>query len=378
MEFQLEKRDKDSNARAGVIVTARGDVETPVFMPVGTQATVKTLSPHELEEIGAQIVLANTYHLYLRPGHSLIHELGGLHEFMNWKRPILTDSGGFQVFSLSDLRVVRKEGVVFRSHLDGSEHFISPELAVEIQDSLGSDLVTTLDQCVGFPADLPLAKRALKNTLDWARRSKLAWQDAHSSGNAALFGIVQGSTYENLRRQCAKALVEMDFDGYAIGGLSVGEPKSATFDITSLTIAELPEGRPRYLMGVGFPNDIIEAVMRGVDMFDCVMPTRNARNGTVFTSRGKLVVKNIEYAKDRRPLDEDCDCYACRNFSRAYLRHLFQAGELLGPRLATLHSLRFFFRMMAAMRESIIDDRFAGWREDFLQKYQSGEGINGQ
>ncbi len=373
MKFRLEHRDEDSGARAGVMVTPRGNVHTPVFMPVGTQATVKTLSPHELEEIGAEIVLANTYHLYLRPGHDLIRELGGLHAFMNWGRPILTDSGGFQVFSLSDLRVVRKEGVVFRSHLDGSEHFISPELAVEIQDSLGSDVVMTLDQCVGFPSDLPLAKRAVENTLDWARRSKVAWAGDRSSDTAALFGIVQGSTYESLRVRCAKALVEMDFDGYAIGGLSVGEPKSATFDMTDVTVGELPEERLRYLMGVGFPDDIIEAVSRGIDMFDCVMPTRNARNGTVFTSRGKLVVKNVEYAKDERPLDADCDCYTCANFSRAYLRHLFQAGELLGPRLATLHSLRFFFTMMESMRESIMNGRFPEWRKDFLEKYDSGE-----
>jgi queuine tRNA-ribosyltransferase len=297
---------------------------------------------------------------------------------MTWKKPILTDSGGFQVFSLSDLRVVRREGVVFRSHLDGSEHFISPELAIEIQDSLGSDFVTTLDQCVGFPVDLSLAKRAVDNTLDWAKRSKLAWQDAHSSASSALFAIVQGSTYEELRKDCAKALVEMGFDGYAIGGLSVGEPKSATFDMTAITAGELPEERPRYLMGVGFPDDIIEAVTNGIDMFDCVMPTRNARNGTVFTSRGKLVVKNVEYAKDQRPLDEDCDCYTCRNFSRAYLRHLFQAGELLGPRLATLHSLRFFFRMMDEMRRSIMESRFSAWRSDFLRKYTSGEGVSAE
>ncbi|UCF77966.1 MAG: tRNA guanosine(34) transglycosylase Tgt [Candidatus Eiseniibacteriota bacterium] len=375
MEFQLKHNDSESNARAGVILTERGSVETPVFMPVGTQATVKTLSPHELEQIGAQIVLANTYHLYLRPGHEVIGELGGLHEFMNWKKPILTDSGGFQVFSLSDLRVVRKEGVVFRSHLDGSEHFISPELAIQIQGRLGSDVVMTLDQCVGYPADLPLAKRAVENTLDWAERSKAVWKEARSSNDSALFGIVQGSTYESLRRQCAKALVEMGFDGYAIGGLSVGEPRSATSEMTELSVRELPERKPRYLMGVGFPDDIIHAVAQGVDMFDCVMPTRNARNGTVFTSRGKLVVKNIEYAKDRRPLDEECDCYTCRNFSRAYLRHLFQAGELLGPRLATLHSLRFFFRMMAEMRSSIMESRFSQWRADFLRKYESGEGI---
>ena len=372
MEFHVKTNDEDSSARAGIITTGRGEIETPVFMPVGTQATVKTLSPQELDEIGAQIVLANTYHLYLRPGHELIRELGGLHKFMSWPKSILTDSGGFQVFSLSDLRVVRKEGVVFRSHLDGSEHFISPEIAVEIQRALDSDIVMTLDQCVGYPVDLPLARQAVENTLDWAKRSKTTWVSLSPPPSRALFGIVQGSTYDDLRRHCAKALVGMDFDGYAIGGLSVGEPKSATSDMTVVTVEELPQQKPRYLMGVGFPQDIIEAVSHGVDMFDCVMPTRNARNGTVFTSTGKLVVKNVEYAKDERPLDEDCDCYTCRMFSRAYLRHLFQAGELLGPRLATLHSLRFFFRMMNEMRKSILEGRFSTWSKAFLERYESG------
>jgi queuine tRNA-ribosyltransferase len=372
MEFRVEKRDDASSARVGTIITGKGSIETPVFMPVGTQATVKTLSSQELEEIGAQIVLANTYHLYLRPGHELIRELGGLHTFMSWAKSILTDSGGFQVFSLSDLRVVRKEGVVFRSHLDGSEHFISPEIVVEIQRALDSDIVMTLDQCVGYPADLPLAREAVENTLDWAKRSKLTWESLNSPPSHALFGIVQGSTYDGLRRQCAKALVGMDFDGYAIGGLSVGEPKSATLEMTAIAVDELPQQKPRYLMGVGFPQDIIETASLGVDMFDCVMPTRNARNGTVFTSTGKLVVKNVEYAKDPRPLDEECDCYTCREFSRAYLRHLFQAGELLGPRLATLHSLRFFFRMMEQMRRSILEGRFFQWSKEFLEKYESG------
>ncbi|MCX5800295.1 MAG: tRNA guanosine(34) transglycosylase Tgt [Candidatus Eisenbacteria bacterium] len=372
MEFRLEKSDGESNARAGVIVTGRGEIETPIFMPVGTQATVKTVSPQELAEIGAQIVLANTYHLYLRPGHELIREMGGLHKFMSWPKAILTDSGGFQVFSLSNLRVVRREGVVFRSHLDGSEHFISPEIAVEIQRALDSDIVMTLDQCVGYPADMPSAKQAMENTLDWAERSRSAWKDLDAPPSRALFGIVQGSTYDCLRRQCSKALVGMEFDGYAIGGLSVGEPKSATFEMTAVTVDELPRQKPRYLMGVGFPQDIIAAVSLGVDMFDCVMPTRNARNGTVFTSTGKLVVKNVEYAKDERPLDQNCDCYTCRTFSRAYLRHLFQAGELLGPRLATVHSLCFFLRMMKEMRESILEGRFSHWSKEFLERYESG------
>jgi queuine tRNA-ribosyltransferase len=372
MEFHLEKKDSKTSARAGVVATERGRIETPVFMPVGTQGTVKTLSPHELGEIGAQVILANTYHLYLRPGHKLVQELGGLHSFMSWPKPILTDSGGFQVFSLSDLRVVRKEGVVFRSHLDGSEHFLSPELAIEIQRALDSDMVMVLDQCVGYPVDVPLARQSMENTLEWARRCKASWESSDPPGARALFGIVQGSTYEDLRRRCTNELVDIGFDGYAIGGLSVGEPKSATFDMTAVSTCELPEDRPRYLMGVGFPRDIIQGVSLGVDMFDCVMPTRNARNGTVFTSRGKLVVKNVEFAKDLRPIDEDCDCYTCRNFSRAYVRHLFQAGELLGPRLATLHSLRFFLRMMADMRRSILHGRFSEWSAQFLAKYDAG------
>ncbi|MFH0779078.1 MAG: tRNA guanosine(34) transglycosylase Tgt [Candidatus Eisenbacteria bacterium] len=370
MDFLIQEKDEQTGARAGTILTSRGPVETPVFMAVGTQGTVKTLSPHDLEDVGAQIILANTYHLYLRPGHLLIKELGGLHKFMSWPKPILTDSGGFQVFSLADLRVVRKEGVVFRSHLDGSERFISPEAAVEIQTALGSDVIMTLDQCVGYPVDVPAAKEAVDNTLDWAKRSRDMWGGMNPTSQSALFGIVQGSTYEDLRRHCARALVEMGFDGYALGGLSVGEPKSATAEMIAVSVRELPSDRPRYLMGVGFPQDIIDAVALGIDMFDCVMPTRNARNGTVFTSRGKLVVKNVEFARDERPLDEDCDCYTCRNFSRAYLRHLFQAGELLGPRLATVHSLRFFFRMMKDMRQSILDRRFNGWRKNFLSEYE--------
>jgi queuine tRNA-ribosyltransferase len=372
MQFSIENKDSGTSARAGVVVTERGRIETPVFMPVGTQGTVKTLSPHELAEIGAQVILANTYHLYLRPGHELVRDLGGLHKFMSWSKPILTDSGGFQVFSLSDLRVVTKEGVVFRSHLDGTEHFISPELAIEIQRALDSDMVMVLDQCVGYPVDVPLARQAMENTLEWARRCKAYWERSDPPGPRALFGIVQGSTYEDLRKHCTNALVDIGFDGYAIGGLSVGEPKSATFEMTAISTSELPQGSPRYLMGVGFPRDIIEAVSLGVDMFDCVMPTRNARNGTLFTSRGKLVVKNVEFARDQRPVDEDCDCYTCRNFSRAYLRHLFQAGELLAPRLATLHSLRFFLRMMTDMRRSILLGRFTEWSKEFLARYDSG------
>ena len=360
-------------------------------MPVGTQASVKTLSPRDLEECGAQIVLANTYHLYLRPGTDVVRDLGGLHDFMSWKGAILTDSGGFQVFSLSDLRTVRKEGVVFRSHLDGSEHFISPEKAIEAQLDLGADIIMAFDECLPYPSDYPTAKKGTLLTIDWAKRSLDTWKK-HSSphptlspggegtgekpspkgagaSRSSLFGIVQGSTYKDLRTMCAEELVKLDFDGYAIGGLAVGEPKALMWEMVEHVEELLPKDKPRYLMGVGFPEDLVEAVKRGIDMFDCVMPTRNARNGTVFTSRGRLVVKNAPYLRDTRPLDEDCECYTCRNFSRAYLRHLFQTGEILGPRLATLHSIHFFLNMMRRMRESIAEGRFPAWSKEFLDKY---------
>ncbi|MDI6807871.1 MAG: tRNA guanosine(34) transglycosylase Tgt [Candidatus Eisenbacteria bacterium] len=381
--YKVEAECPQSKARSGVIETTHGPVKTPVFMPVGTQASVKTLSPRDLEECGAEIVLANTYHLYLRPGTEVVRDLGGLHDFMSWKRAILTDSGGFQVFSLSDLRTVRKEGVVFRSHIDGSEHFISPEKAIEAQLDLGADIIMAFDECLPYPSDYPTAKRGTLLTIDWAKRSLDTWKkhspphptlspegEGNCGGNLVqLFGIVQGSTYRDLRKMCAEELVKLDFDGYAIGGLAVGEPKALMWEMVELTEEILPKDKPRYLMGVGFPEDLVEAVRRGVDMFDCVMPTRNARNGTVFTSRGKLVVKNAPYLRDTRPLDEDCDCYTCKNFSRAYLRHLFQTGEMLGPRLATLHSLHFFLSTMRQMRESIAGGRFPAWSKEFLDKY---------
>ncbi len=372
--FHLEAVDEETGARAGVIETPRGRVHTPVFMPVGTQATVKTLTPDDLRTLGAEIILGNTYHLYLRPGHKLVNRLGGLHDFMSWDRLILTDSGGFQVFSLSDLNRIADDGVRFQSHLDGSRHLLTPELATEVQIDLGSDIVMAFDQCTTYPVEPADAAAAVKRTNGWADRCLERWREESTDAmtGRALFGIVQGSTYPDLRRQSAEALIERDFPGYAIGGLAVGEPKAEMFDTLEFTAARLPLEKPRYLMGVGFPDDIVESVSRGVDMFDCVMPTRNARNGTVFTWDGKLVVKNRPYAEDERPIDDSCSCQTCRQFSRAYLRHLFQAGEILGPRLATLHSLTFYVEMMRRMRKSILDGEFREWRDAFLDRFRHG------
>ncbi len=372
--FRVDKVDSETGARAGLVETSRGMIRTPVFMPVGTQATVKALSPADLSALGAEIILANTYHLFLRPGHALIQRMGGLHAFMSWEGHILTDSGGFQVFSLSDLNRIDEEGVRFQSHLDGSRHLLSPELAMEVQIALGADIAMAFDQCTAYPVEKTDAAEAVRRTGRWAERCLNRWRQepAHRMAGRALFGIVQGSTHMDLRRQSVEALLRHDFPGYAIGGLAVGEPKSAMFETLEGTAALLPPERPRYLMGVGFPDDIVEAVSRGVDMFDCVMPTRNARNGTVFTWDGKLVVKNRAYAEDPRPIDESCSCYTCRTFSRGYLRHLFQAGELLGPRLATLHSLTFYQALMQAMRESILEGRFDEWRRAFLPRFRQG------
>jgi queuine tRNA-ribosyltransferase len=372
--FRLDAVDEETGARAGVIETPRGRVETPVFMPVGTQATVKTLTPQDLAAMGAGIVLANTYHLYLRPGPALIRGMGGLHRFMSWPGLLLTDSGGFQVFSLADLNQVTEEGVRFQSHLDGSRHLLTPELATEVQLDLGSDIVMAFDQCTTYPVDRGEAAAAVERTTRWARRSVDRWRsaDPRDTAGRALFGIVQGSTFEDLRRVSRDALLDLDLPGYAIGGLAVGEPKPVMMDLTAYTAALLPPERPRYLMGVGFPDDIVEAVSRGVDMFDCVMPTRNARNGTVFTRDGKLVVKNRPYAEDPRPLDEECACPTCRTHSRGYIRHLFQAGEMLGPRLTTLHSLWFYQDVMREMRRAIVEGRFGAWRKAFLTRFRHG------
>ncbi len=376
LEFRIVAVDAETKARAGELVTPHGVVETPVFMPVGTQATVKALAPSDLEEIGARIVLSNAYHLYLRPGTELIREAGGIHRFMGWDRAILTDSGGFQVFSIARLNRVTDDGLEFQSHLDGSRHFMSPEQNVAIQRDIGADIIMALDECIAYPAERSYAARSHELTLKWARRAIDAWREA--PGEQSLFGIVQGATYADLRRESAAVLAGMEFPGYAIGGLAVGEPKGAMREMVDAVVEELPEGRPRYFMGQGFPEDIIDSVAQGIDMFDCVMPTRNARKGSVFTSRGKLVVKNAANAYDHGPMDPECTCYACRNFSRAYMRHLFAADEMLGARLASLHSLTFYATMMREMRAAIIEGDFGDWRRSFLSRYEeSGCGEEG-
>ena len=367
----------DGAARRGRLTTPHGVVETPVFMPVGTRATVKSLTPDDVRESGAQIVLANTYHLFLRPGHALIRELGGLHRFMGWDGPILTDSGGFQVFSLSKLRRVSEEGVRFRSPVDGTEHALSPENVVAVQQALGSDLMMPLDECLAYPATREATEASLALTLRWARRSQAALRAGAPSAQA-LFGIVQGGSFVDLRRRAVDETVALGFEGYAIGGLAVGEPKALLYDLTALAAEALPADRPRYLMGVGKPEDLVEAVARGVDMFDCVLPTRNARNGQAFTADGPLSIKQARFASDPAPLDGDCACYACRRFSRAYLRHLWMAQELLAYRLLSLHNLHFFGRLMAGMREAIAAGAFRAFKARFLSRYAVSSGALGR
>lgn len=370
-DFELLKGD-EAGPRAGRITTDHGVVETPAFMPVGTQGAVKTLTSGDLANIGANIILANTYHLYLRPGVKLVEEAGGIHRFMSWGGPVLTDSGGYQVFSLADLRRLSDEGVEFQSHLDGSRHMLTPERVVEIQLSIGSDIMMVLDQCTSYPCDRSEAETAVKRTTLWAERS-IADRGARiveSGYERVLFGIVQGSVYPDLRERSVYEISELDFPGYAIGGLSVGEPKDDTMRIVERTSAVLPADKPRYLMGVGFPEDIIEAVARGIDLFDCVVPTRNSRNGTVYTSRGKLVVKNAAYARDWDPIDPDCGCETCRLYSRGYIRHLFNAGEMSGPRLATYHSLYFYLHLLSEIRQVIREGSFREWRKEFYRRYQ--------
>lgn len=368
--FEVLKEDS-SGARLGRIETDHGTVETPIFMPVGTQATVKTMSSEDLAEAGSGMILANTYHLYLRPGEEVINEAGGIHRFMSWNGPVLTDSGGYQVFSLADLNRITDRGAEFRSHLDGSSHMLTPEKVVNIQLAIGADIMMQLDQCSSYPCDHPTAAEAVSRTTHWAERSLSEYgpKVSRDGYERVLFGIVQGSVYPDLRKKSVSQLVAMDFPGYAIGGLSVGEPKRDLLELTKLTAELLPHHKPRYLMGVGFPGDIIEAVRLGIDMFDCVMPTRNARNGTLFTSHGKCVIKNAIYKKDFRPPDPDCGCYTCNNYSRAYLRHIFMAGEMLGPRLATYHNIYFYLHVMDEIRQSIRDNRFSEWREEFYRKY---------
>lgn len=350
----------------GQIRTSHGDFQTPVFMPVGTQGSVKAVSPEDLILADVRIILANTYHLYLRPGHGIIERLGGLHRFMNWTGPILTDSGGFQVYSLAGLRRISENGVTFRSHIDGSEHFIGPEQAMEIQKALGADIIMAFDECAPYPADHDYVLNTVRLTRQWAERC-MAYE---RSSNQALFGIIQGGVYPDLREKCARELVAMGFDGYAIGGLSVGEDAETRIRVVSETRPFLPDDKPVYLMGVGTPEDIVEAVTRGVDMFDCVMPTRNARNGTLFTENGKLNIRNARFTDDGAPLDENCGCYTCTNYSRAYLRHLFMARELLGYRLSTIHNLYYYSSLMKGIRQAIEKNRMEQFRQSFYKKYR--------
>ncbi len=369
-KFSLTKKDPASSARLGKIATSHGDVSTPVFMPVGTQATVKTLSPDDLVNLGAEIILSNTYHLFLRPGHELIKEFGGLQKFMGWNRPVLTDSGGFQVFSLADLRKITEEGVTFQSHVDGgAKHFITPEYAVEIQEALGADIIMAFDECIPFPATHDYARESLERTLRWAKRCAAAKKET----GQALFGIVQGGMYPELRKHSAEALIDIGFDGYALGGLSVGETKPVMYEMIEASVPSLPEDKPRYLMGVGTPEDLVEGVDRGIDMFDCVMPTRNARNGTFFTSFGKVVIRNAQYERDKQPVDPECRCYTCRNFTRAYLRHLFNANEVLALRLGTVHNVFFYLELMRNVRASIGQGRFKEFKREFLAKRKNAD-----
>jgi queuine tRNA-ribosyltransferase len=369
MGFRFEVLATDpTGARLGRLITPHGVIDTPAFMPVGTAATVKAQTQQDLEALGAQIVLANTYHLYLRPGHELVREMGGLHKFMSWPRSILTDSGGYQIFSLSDLRKVSDEGVTFRSHLDGSAHFLSPEKALEIEMALGADIIMVLDECIEAPEEEARARQAAARTLAWARRSREHFERYGEGARQMLFGIVQGGTYAELRRENAEALVALNFPGYAIGGLAVGESHELTREMTAITASRLPDGRPRYLMGVGKPEQILDYVALGIDMMDCVLPTRSARHGCLFTSQGRLLIRNSRFAKDERPLDQSCDCAVCRRYSRAYLRHLYSSGEPLAAILNTHHNLYFYLDIMGKIREAIRFGRLERFRSDLQQR----------
>nr|WP_246070416.1 tRNA guanosine(34) transglycosylase Tgt [Paenibacillus kobensis] len=366
VKYELIKECKQSGARLGRVHTPHGIIETPTFMPVGTQATVKTMSPEELKSMDAHIILSNTYHLFIRPGHEIVRRAGGLHKFMNWDRPILTDSGGFQVFSLANMRKITEEGVTFRSHLNGDKLFISPEVAMEIQNALGSDIMMAFDECPPYPADYDYVKQSLERTTRWAERCLNAHARKHDQ---ALFAIVQGGMYADLRKQSAEQLTAMDFPGYAIGGLSVGESKPLMYEMLDCTVPMLPANKPRYLMGVGSPDALVEGSIRGIDMFDCVLPTRIARNGTTMTSEGRLVIRNAKFADDFGPLDPACDCYTCRNYSRAYIRHLIKADETFGIRLTTYHNLHFLLQLMKNVRQAIMDDRLLDFRDEFFAQY---------
>ena len=363
--YELIHTCAQSGARLGVLHTPHGDIQTPIYMPVGTAAVVKAMTSREMEEIGTQILLSNTYHLHLRPGEDLVAEAGGLHRFMDWHKPILTDSGGFQVFSLAGIRTIAEEGVTFQSHLDGSRQFIGPETSMDIQQKLGADIAMAFDVCSPYPCDHETARVNMERTHRWAQRCK----EHHTREDQALFGIVQGAFYKDLRIESARALSDMDFIGYGIGGLSVGEPKPIMYEMLEEMMPYMPAHKPRYLMGVGTPDCLIEGVLRGIDMFDCVLATRIARNGTALTSAGRLVVRNAQYARDFGPIDPECDCYACTHFSRAYVRHLIKAGEITGGRLLSIHNLRFLIRLMERVRQAIAEDRFLDFRKEFYAKY---------
>lgn len=367
-EYRVKKVCKQSGARIGEFITPHGVIETPVFMPVGTKATVKSMAPFELEEIGAQIILSNTYHLYLRPGSKLIKKAGGLHKFMNWNHPILTDSGGFQVFSLSGFREIMEKGVDFQSHIDGSKHFISPEKAMKIQNELGADIIMAFDECAPWPADYDYVQKSMERTLRWAERCKMAHLD---TDRQALFGIIQGGMYEDLRLKSLEETVNIGFPGYAIGGLSVGEPKEEMYRILDVIKDHMPQDKPHYLMGVGSPDCIVEGVARGVDMMDCVLPTRTARTGTLFTSQGKVNILNAKYFEDFSPVDPNCDCYLCRNFTKAYLRHLFKSKEILGARLASWHNLRYLIKLTDRIKDAINNDRMLDFRDEFVKSLEN-------
>ncbi|MFH1783121.1 MAG: tRNA guanosine(34) transglycosylase Tgt [Candidatus Omnitrophota bacterium] len=372
--FKITHKDKNSKARVGVLETPHGKIETPEFMPVGTQATVKAMSNDELDYCGTQIILGNTYHLYLRPGMEIIKNAGGLHRFMNWDKPILTDSGGFQIFSLATLMKVKNEGVSFNSHIDGSKHFLTPEDVIDIQLDLGSDIMMVLDECLHYPCPKDKAEVSLKLTNNWARRSKEHLDTGHRTQDTGckplLFGIVQGSTYPDLRKRSCEELVKIGFDGYAIGGLSVGEPKELMYEMMGSSVKFLPEDNPRYTMGIGMPEDFFNAIEMGIDMFDCVVPTRNARNGCCYTNEGKVVIRNGEYSKDLRPLSETCDCIVCKNHTRSYIRHLFNTEEILGLRLTSLHNVYFYVNLLKRIRSSIREDLFKEFKKDFLSSYE--------
>lgn len=371
--FKLEIKhvDKNSKARYGILHTNHGDVELPMFMPVGTLATVKTLSPEEVKSLGAGVILSNTYHLSLRPGEDIVAKAGGLHKFMNYDGPMLTDSGGFQVFSLSDNRQITEEGVTFKNHLNGAKLFMSPERSIEIEQKLGADIAMSFDECCPYPVTHDYMKKSVERTLRWAKRGQIA----HTREDQALFGIVQGGEFEDLRKFCAEELVKMDFDGYSIGGTSIGEPKDVMYKMVSYAVKYLPDDKPRYLMGVGSVDEILDGIEKGVDMFDCVLPTRIARHGALMTSTGRVNIRDSKYKEDFTPLDKECDCYCCKNYTKAYLRHLYVCDEAFGKRLLSIHNVRFLIHMMEDARKAIKEDRFSEFKKEFLDKFGDERGF---